>query len=235
MQTNKKWKLGLGLGLATLLLLLASLVFWLNSEEKIDLDKVAIGPKDNLCKVIKIKEIRLSLPQKKQKKYPVILLFGGLDYATPDYMLEHCPQYLLSRCIVAAVPCAYQKGRGFKHYISQIESWMSKEQYSMSKLTVCGFSGGAADALQAKHPQLQFLGLIDPEPILPKTTAVPLTLAYYRQNWAGNEVYGEKSNFAHFSRLDLWVRRHGGKAEEVKIPHEKFPTYFLYKHRKKIS
>jgi len=222
-----------------LLLSLFSACSSLESEAEImrNFSKIETGlPKDK-AKLQKHGQMLIALPKKQSAEMQVLFIFGGIYYANPDFMLKNTPQELFEKAVLVFAPCRYEGGQGFDTYKKQLVTLLKKQGISIRALSVCGFSGGGADALEAQGPDLKVVGLIDAEPILPKKKGnryPEIINAFNKKNWFDNETYGESSNYKYFEKFAHWTKKEGGLVEEAKVKHEWFPKYFLYKYRKRL-
>jgi hypothetical protein len=193
-------------------------------------------PKDK-AKLQKQGQMLIAIPEEKAAEMPVLFIFGGMYYANPNFMLKNTPQELFEKAVLVFAPCRYEGGQGFDVYKKQLMKFLKKQGISIRELSVCGFSGGGPDALEAQGPDLKVVGLIDAEPILPKKKGnryPNIINAFNKKNWFDNEAYGESSNYKYFDRFAAWTKKEGGLVEEAKVKHEFFPKYFLYKYRKRL-
>lgn len=57
-------------------------------------------------KTYNIGELIISVPENEMEKFPVIFIFGGINYATPEWMFQQVPKELLYHSI--CVFCSYK-------------------------------------------------------------------------------------------------------------------------------
>lgn len=182
-------------------------------------------------------DLLLSLPNTLQAKLPLVLIFGGMYYATPEYMMDNTPEEFFQKAVLVFAPCRNVGGKGFDVTRTQYEKFLDKKGISITNLSVCGFSGGGSDALEAVDDKLVFIGLIDPNPLVPqRTSELPrqVVLSFNKANWTDVPFDEKTTTHEAFDRLSAWARKKGVRIEENKVKHEWFPKYFLYKYRKKL-
>src|SRR3989339_467139 len=71
---------------------------------KVALTKKTIIPNN---KTYNIGELIISIPETEMDSYPVVYVFGGINYATPEWMFSQVPKELLYNTI--CVFCLYKK------------------------------------------------------------------------------------------------------------------------------
>ena len=182
-------------------------------------------------------DLLISLPKAVKPKLPLVLIFSGMYYATPKYMMDNTPVDFFQQAIVVFAPCRNVGGKGFEAARVQYERFLDKQGIGIKKLSVCGFSGGGPDALEADDEKLVFIGLIDPNPLLPKRQKeLPrhVILSFNKANWSNVKFDESTTTHEAFDRLTAWARKKGVRIEENKVKHEWFTKYFLYKYRKKL-
>ena len=183
------------------------------------------------------KELLITIPKAPKPELPLVLIFGGMFYATPEYMMKNTPEEFFQKAIVVFAPCRNVGGKGFLNVKTQYDSFLKKQGLRIKHLSVCGFSGGGPDALEAVDEKLKFIGLIDPNPLAPRRTdELPrcVVLSFNKANWTDGPFDKENTTHQAFDRLSAWARKNGVRIEENKVKHEWFPKYFLYKFRKKL-
>ena len=55
-------------------------------------------------KTEKVGSLIFSTPATKLETYPLIFIFGGINYATPSWMLSQTPKDILAKAIIVFVP-----------------------------------------------------------------------------------------------------------------------------------
>jgi hypothetical protein len=224
------------LSLVSILLLLACSEFESEADVLAKLKTINFGlPKDKAI-LKRLGPLIVSIPKEKQSKMPVLMVFGGLYYASPDFMLNQVPSIFFEETILVFAPCRAVGGGGYGFYKKQFEKMLRKEGVIIDNISVCGFSGGGPDALEASGEEVKVIGLIDAVPEIPskKNIKAYVINAFNRLNWYDNEFYGEKNAYRKFDTFANWTRALGGFFEENSVKHELFPKYFFYKFRKRL-
>lgn len=172
-----------------------------------------------------------------QDPLPLLLVFGGSHYATPQFMWEQTPEDYFRDAILVYAPCYVKGGFGYRPIRERVESFLREEGLKVKQFSVCGFSSGGSDALLANPLDCHAIGLIDP---VPETEGGPIRahsnviLSFRRKNWIYSEQYGEAAGFAAFNRLAELLHRAGGTVEEAEVPHKDYPNYFFKRFREQL-
>jgi hypothetical protein len=222
--------------LSLIILVLAFLSSCASYESEADIlskfDSIKTGPPKDKINIRRAGQLIVTVPNKKDAKIPVLFIFGGMHYATPDFMLKETPELLFEKAVLVFAPCRAMGGQGFNAYKKQLLPLLHQQGKSVRGISICGFSGGGPDALEAEGADIRLIGLIDAVPEIPqKRRHYPMLInAFNIQNWRGNELYNN-SNFSNFAK---WTKKEGGILEETNVKHEQFPKYFLYRYRNRL-
>lgn len=170
----------------------------------------------------------VSVPNTKLQSYPILYVFGGIDYANPQWMLSQTPSDILYKAIVVFAPYTST----FSSVKSETEKLLSRENLKTNSSSIVGFSAGGANVQKAYSNDFKFIGLIDPSTkseylSLPFKSNV--SLVYNDSNWGGYPSI--KSTLP---KLDAKISSSGGSAEKVKLKHADIPKYFLDKFKNDI-
>lgn len=190
-------------------------------------------PKENSYNTVKLtRGILLTLPNSKWERYDLIYLWGGINYATPSWMLSQIPKNLLLSNIFAVIPynVSFDAARKI------IEIYLSENGYTIADTSIMGFSAGALPVQENYSPDFKFVGLIDPSTRVNysnKKYGSNTFMSYWINNWAG--VFSSFDYKAIYPRLEKSVQDSGGFAENIKLDHSKFPTYFMEKFFNEIN
>lgn len=175
--------------------------------------------------------IIVSVPKAaRERPYPVVLVFGGSDYASPQFMWEQTPDVYFQEAIMIYAPCYVRGGFGFRPIMERVRYFLKDQTLYIKHISVCGFSSGGSDALLANPYEFKAIGLIDPVPVTEGSPIRPhhnTILSFYRQNWKYSESYGEAVQYRHFEELAHKIKQAGGLVEEPKIEHKAYPKYFF--------
>lgn len=207
----------------------------LESEQYIkeNLKNISSGiPKSKIVKQ-NLGHIIITYPEHHSNKLPLIMIFGGIDYATPDFMMKNTPQTYFENAILAFAPCKMAGGLGFKFYKKQLDLFLKKNDLKFKNFSVCGFSGGGPDALDTYGEEINIVGLMDASPELPvkKPVFKKIINEYNVENWHDNSPDYRQTMEKKFKELADWTRETGGNPIDNSLQHELFPKYFLYRYR----
>lgn len=160
----------------------------------------------------KSKNIIVSEPPFPTHDNSVCVVFGGINYATPSWMMSQVPKELLDKKTFAFAP-----------YTSNIQSVESELMGKQIK-SVIGFSAGGHKVwpLCGKY---EFVGLIDPST---KESYIKnyfindkrVIMMYNNKNWTGNLAYIGKAQLQAQNLM-------GGNAIKVDMGHSKIPQAFF--------
>ncbi len=171
----------------------------------------------------------ISIPVTKAKSYSIVYVFGGIDYATPEWMLKQVPQYILSRNVVVLAPYTI----GFDSI--NIKDFLNQKNIKVDEnnVSITGFSAGGINVQNKYNKNFKFVGLIDPstrESFLNLPFGKNTKMVYNDANWTGYP-----SIRALLPKLDKEIIKKGGESEKVNLPHNKIPKYFFEKYKKELS
>jgi hypothetical protein len=214
--------IGLGLGIGGYFIY--KKFFMKGQENKKDDDEVTGGNK-----IEKSSELIFSIPDKKGE-LPIIYVFGGISYATPEWMLKQTPQYILSRAFVVFAPYT----SSFNSVKTKAENFINSKKINVdkNKVSITGFSAGGINVQKAYNQDFKFVGLIDPSTRseylnLPFENNVKMV--YNDANWGGLPNIK-----AVLPKLDTAINTKGGNAEKVKLTHANIPKYFFDKFKNEL-
>lgn len=176
----------------------------------------------------KIGKLLISIPKSKKESYPLIYVFGGIDFATPEWMLQQVTIEILSKAIVVFAPYT----SSFESVKSEALKYLSDNNYKISSSSLIGYSAGGTNVQKAYNNNFKFVGLIDPStntrylslPFDSKTKMV-----YNDGNWGGYPAIKSA-----LPKLEAKIESSGGAAEKVKLRHSEIPKYFFDKFKNEI-
>jgi hypothetical protein len=173
----------------------------------------------------------INLPEANPSRwsYPAIIVYGGSDYATPEFMWQKTPEQLLQKAIIAYSPCRHLGGERAEQIQYQLEWFVRQRGLSLSSLSLCGFSSGGPDAMTSNPQRYKAIGLIDPVPVARHQVEYHsnMILSFRRLNWVNSEYYGKAVGYQPFEELIRQIRRAGGLVEEREVEHRNYVTYFF--------
>jgi hypothetical protein len=167
----------------------------------------------------------LSLPDTKYTKYNLVIIFGGMYYANPEWMFSQIPTDGLYKNIVVIAPYTMSFDKAKSIYEPALKD------YKLKSTSVMGFSAGGLQVQANYSPSWKMAGLIDPSTksqYLELPFSDNVKMIYNNANWTGNLAgIGTVQ-----TQLDPKIKNKGGYAEKVSTAHEKIPKYFFEKFLK---
>ena len=154
-----------------------------------------------------------------QTSNTVLVVFGGIQYATAKFMLSQIPNTIKNNRIIIA--------KEYNSDITEVIDELNEIEYA--RLEVTGFSAGGYNVFKlAKKVDIDFLGLIDP--------AVPTDwsldgfpsgdnsiLFFNNDNWGGPYIDIKERQI----KLAKEMEDKGMKVVEEDLNHAYFPTKFF--------
>jgi hypothetical protein len=170
-----------------------------------------------------------SYPKTKLESYSLVIVFGGINYANPKWMLGETPKSLLSKAVFVFVPYTTTYADAKK----QIDSYLATKNIKTNTVSVLGFSAGALNVQKAPLKDFKFVGLIDPS-TRSEYVSLPFTniakMVYNDANWGTLPKIKEA-----LPKLAQSVKNAGGDSEKVALAHAKIPSYFFNKYKDQIA
>ena len=164
----------------------------------------------------------LSIPDTKYKKYNLVIIFGGMYYANPEWMYKQIPSEGLYKNILVIAPYTMNYETAKSIFEPEIKD------LKIDSISVMGFSAGALQVQKNYSPSWKVAGLIDPSTRteylnLPFSSNVKMV--YNDANWGGKLAgIGTVQ-----TKLEPKIKEKNGYAEKVSIAHENIPKYFFDK------
>jgi len=179
--------------------------------------------------ITKIDNLIFSMPVTKFTDYSVIIVFGGINYATPTWMLNQVPKELLSKAIFVFAPYTMS----YDSVSQKINDFITKNKLLVKDTSVLGFSAGALNVQKINNKAFKLVGLIDPS-TRSEYLNLPFTnnakIVYNDSNWGSLPKI--KSILP---KLADTIKSSGGDSEKVTLSHDKIPTYFFNKYKDLIA
>ena len=170
-----------------------------------------------------------SYPKTKLESYSLVIVFGGINYANPKWMLRETPKALLSKAVFVFVPYTMS----YDTVSSKLNDFMSKNKLLIKNTSVIGFSAGGLNVQKAYNKNFKFIGLIDPSTRaenVKKDYGDNVKMVYNDANWGGYpQIKSVLPNLADA------INKLGGDAEKVNLQHSKIPSYFFNKYKDDIA
>ena len=172
-----------------------------------------------------------TIPKTKYGKYDVLIIWGGMKYANPKWMMEQMPKGLIYPNIVLIAPYTLNWSK-----LEGIYNKFMKDNFltnSINTLSMMGFSAGGYDVYDNYSQKLKFAGLIDPS-TKSSYVSLPFTkntyMVYNDNNW------GSYSNIKKaLPKVAKAINEKGGSAEKVDLRHKEIPKYFFEKYKKELN
>jgi len=174
-------------------------------------------------------DLIFSMPVSKFSEYPVVVVFGGISYATPTWIMNQVPKELLSKAIFVFAPYTMP----YSTVTQKINDFVAKNKILVKNTSIIGFSAGGLNVEKAYNKNFKFIGLIDPTTKKENLSTVygnNVRMAYNDSNWGG---YPQVK--AALPTLATIVNNVGGIAEKVNLKHDKIPSYFFDKYKNEIA
>lgn len=166
----------------------------------------------------------VSIPTSNSTSYPMLIVFGGIDYATHIWMYNQINATILSKYVVVTANYINQFG-GVKQ---KADEFVASKNIKTTTVSITGFSAGALSIQDVYAPNFSLVGLIDPS-TRSKYQSVSYgantVMVYNDSNWGG---YPEIK--ALLPPLSNKIRAGGGIGEQVSLQHNQIPKYFFDKY-----
>ncbi len=182
-----------------------------------------------LPKIFENSGLIFSVPDK-ESKVSLIYVFGGISYATPEWMINQVPEDLLSEKLFVFAPYTSD----YYTVKKQLVDFIANKSINLNDdVSLIGFSAGALNVQKAYSPKFKFIGLIDPstrkEYLENRLYNDNLNIIYNYENW--NDYPNVKKILP---KLSEKIQEVGGYSLEVKLNQADIPKYFFNKFKKKI-
>lgn len=168
------------------------------------------------------------------KETDLIVVYGGMSYATPEWMLSQIPDSIKKSNIIVAIPYTTNYGAVKSSY----ESILSEKGVKFKNVSFVGFSAGGIDVFENYSKNFKVVGFIDPS----------ITDNYVNSFDAGNNAiiivnpenwsstYTTYTNWRKgYEKLIDKISGAGGKTEVVSMQHSEIPKYFFEKFENKFA
>lgn len=173
--------------------------------------------------------IIVSIPSTKYGKYDVLIIWGGISYATPDWIYSQIPKDILYRYIVVIAPYNVKLSTVESVYKPFLESNHYNEN-TINTVSLLGFSAGALQVQENYSPKYKMVGLIDPS-TKSNYVNIPFSkntfIVFNDKNWTGSE--GLVAIGKTLPLLGDSISRSGGVSERLNMKHADIPKYFFNK------
>ena len=168
-----------------------------------------------------------TLPKAKYGKYDVIIVWGGMHYANPDWIIEQMPKELFYTHIIIVADYKTNWNILKPKYDEFIEQKHLKN--SINSTSIAGFSAGGYDVYDNYNQNYRFVGLIDPST---KSSYAKLPFSSNTKMVYNDRNWGSYANIKKALPLVAKaINDNGGFAEKVSISHKEIPKYFFNKFK----
>lgn len=144
-----------------------------------------------------------------------IIIWGGMHYATPEWMEKQIPEWMWGRYEIFIAP--------YGTPLNEI-----RQNIDPKTTALIGFSAGGLDVLKNYRTDYAFIGLIDPSTrskYASTTFSSNTFMVYDASNWGTINKSLEP--------VARQVIKTGGRANEISMEHSKIPKHFFDTHFKK--
>ena len=161
--------------------------------------------------------------------YPLLIVFGGVAWATPTYMEGAMPKNYFSQAIIVFAPLEYGAASAEAAVNQQLANMKG---YTIANKSVFGFSGGARSVKKSSMSSYKVVGFIDPEVVggdENRGYGSNVIFSYNRANWGIPVV------LAAFPHVETAVKKAGGTIDKpAGVSHKAYPAYFFNTFKGKI-
>jgi len=179
--------------------------------------------------ITKLGDLIFSVPLNKFDEYPVVIVFGGISYANPAWIMKEVEKELLSKAIFVFAPYTMS----YDSLTPKLNDFIAKNKLLVKNISVIGFSAGGLNVQKAYNKNFKFIGLIDPSTRsenVKKDYGDNVKMVYNDANWGGYpQIKSVLPNLANA------INKLGGDAEKVNLQHSKIPSYFFNKYKNDIA
>jgi len=153
--------------------------------------------------------------------YPMLVIFGGMAYANPEWMAKQLTEDYFNQAILLIVPYTEEYATALRFANAKIED----AKYKVKDISLMGFSAGGYDVQENFSNDFRFIGLIDPS-LKSKYLELPfgkkVFMLYNDRNWGAYPTI--KSLQPQFAEK---INDNGGKAVLTDLPHDQIPKQFF--------
>jgi hypothetical protein len=154
--------------------------------------------------------------------YNLLIVFGGVSYATPSWMYNQVNSSVLLSNLIFFAPYTMK----YSDVEIKIKKFLKEKEYKIISKSVVGFSAGALNIQEVYSPDFKFFGLIDPSTRSNYTTkkyGKNTFMIYNEGNWGGFPTI--KSLLPILSNK---INSDGGQSLRVTgMKHEDIPKFFF--------
>lgn len=158
--------------------------------------------------------------------FDVLIVFGGISYANPEWMYKQLPREVLLNNLVFIAPYT----EALSSVKDKVASYMDENGFKEVSLSLVGFSAGGLNIQSGYSINLKFFGLIDPST---KSEYAKINYGKNAHMVYNNDNWGAYPNIKSLQpKIAKNIENGGGMTEEVKMAHADIPKYFFSSHSK---
>jgi len=164
-----------------------------------------------------------------QKQVNLIIIYGGINYATPDFMYKQLNKSIIDNNLIFIVPFNYN----FNRLNIEIKKFTDKNNINIKKTSIIGFSAGGHIVQQNYNKNFNFVGLIDPSTspnYLNQNFSNNVYMIFNDNGWGGYPVIKNT-----LPLLNDKINLAGGKSEKILKGHSEIPAIFFNKYENNLT
>ncbi len=226
MKTGQKILIGALIGGTIMFGATTYLKFFRNRKAK----KMSKTPSVNSHSEIKVGKSLVLTPDSEFSKYDLIVVYGGMHFATPAWMKKQIPDSILNRNIVVIVPY----NDPWSRTIGTIKK--ATEGKNIGRTSLLGYSGGGYMVLDVmQHLTPSFIGLIDPS-IHMRQLQFPVT-KNFRMLWGSPGMIDIfEDNGQRYTKMEKKIKDAGGVSQRSSDSnHGNYPKAFFRLYEKELN
>jgi hypothetical protein len=182
--------------------------------------KIAVIPTSTSHKKVNYEGLIVSIPNNK-KIFNLIVIFGGISYATPSWMYSQVGNNILLNNLIFFAPHTMK----YSDVELKIKKFLTQNGFQIVSKSVIGFSAGALNIQEVYSKDFKFFGLIDPSTkskYVSDTFGSNTFMIYNEANWGGYPTIKPLLPI-----LSNKINKDGGTSIKITMKHEDIPKFFF--------
>lgn len=169
------------------------------------------------------KGVIVSLPATNFPNNELVIIWGGISYATPSWIYTQIPKQALYKYVIVIAP--------YNLPLSALEGVYKpflEKKVNVSSVSIIGFSAGGLQVQNAYSDKYKLVGLVDPSTranFLQLPFGSNTKMVYNERNWGGNLQTIKEL----LPKLAKTVSDKGGLSERLDLKHADIPKHFFEK------
>lgn len=170
------------------------------------------------------KGVIVSLPATNFPNNELVIIWGGISYATPSWIYTQIPKQALYKYVIVIAP--------YNLPLSALEGvykpFLEQKKVNVSSVSIIGFSAGGLQVQNAYSDKYKLVGLVDPSTranFLQLPFGSNTKMVYNERNWGGNLQTIKEL----LPKLAKTVSDKGGLSERLDLKHADIPKHFFEK------